>query len=221
MRQMYRCPCCSVPVAYGSHFCGYCGNQLYWQQQVPPYYQWSPPCYQQQPPHFQQQEWNYQQQQYYQQPYAQQLKKKRGNTLFIVLGSAIALIVLIGIFAGVPGGKSSSISPTDNKTPGVIEINVVQLYQEYNANQLVANAKYKGKILNVSGMVNDIDTGLTDTPYVMLGSGQLLSAVQCTFSKQDVSMLAQLSRGQSLRIQGKCDGVFITGVVLSSCVIQK
>jgi hypothetical protein len=224
MQQMYYCPRCSVPVAYGSRFCGYCGNQLYWQQQVPPYYQWQPPYYQQQPPHFQQQQWNYQQQQYYQQQYGftgQQLKGEKVNTWLIVLGSVIALLVLIAVVAGVSGGKSSSFSSTDKKIPSAIEMNAAQLYQEYNANQVAADAKYKGKILSVSGTVNDVGIDIIDTPYVMLGTEQLLSAVQCMFSKQDESMLAQLSKGQSLRIQGKCDGLGIISVMLSNCLIQK
>lgn len=222
MQQMYYCPRCSVPVEYGSRFCGYCGNQLYWQQ-VPPYYQWQPPYNQQQPPYFQQQQWNYQQQQYYQQRYGftgQQLKKTKGNTWLIVLGLVIALGVLIAVVAGVSGGKSSSFSSTDKKTPGAIEINAAQLYQEYNSNQVAADAKYKGKILSVSGTVNDIGD-IIDAPYVILGTQQIPLGIQCMFSKQDEPLLAQISKGQSLRIQGKCDGLSIVSVILSNCLIQK
>ena len=205
MQQMYYCPRCGVTIAYGSQFCRYCGNQLYWQQQVPPYYQWQPPYYQQQ-------------------RYGvagKQVEKKRGNTWLVVLGTIVAFMVVIGVIAGVSGGKSSTVLPATTKIPGAIEMNAVQLYQEYNANQVAADAKYKGKILSVSGTVNDVGIDIIDTPYVMLGTEQLLSAVQCMFSKQDESMLAQLSKGQSLRIQGKCDGLGIISVMLSNCLIQK
>ena len=123
MQQRFQCPRCNAPVAYGAKFCGYCGNQ-FWQQQVPPYNQSQPPYYQQQPtgyyqqqtsypyqqqpPPYQQQQWNYQQQQqqqqqqqYYQQQNVQQLNEKKDNKWFILLGSAIVLIVLIGVFMNI------------------------------------------------------------------------------------------------------------------------
>jgi hypothetical protein len=205
MQQMYYCPTCRALVYYGSRFCQYCGNQLYWQQQVPPYYQWQPPYYQQQ--------------QYG--VTGQQSERKRGNTWLVVLGSIVAFMVLISVIAGVSGGKSSSISPADKKTPGATEMNALQLYQEYNANKVTADAKYKGKIISVTGTIKDIGRDMEDGPYVTLGTEQVLSAVQCMFSKQDEPLLARLSKGQSLTIQGKCDGLAIISVILSNCLIQK
>lgn len=56
MQQMYQCPSCGRPVAFGTRFCGNCGTSFTWQQQMPP-----PPLYnqsgsyqQQAPPYYQQ-----------------------------------------------------------------------------------------------------------------------------------------------------------------------
>lgn len=64
MRQMYSCPNCRAPVAYGDRFCGNCGINLNWAaQQMPP--QSSPLSYgyqypNQQQPWGQQPEWHQQ-----------------------------------------------------------------------------------------------------------------------------------------------------------------
>src|SRR4030042_1385036 len=47
MQQLYQCPGCGAPIAFGNRFCGNCGKQLNWQtqqqRQSPPQYQ-CPAC---------------------------------------------------------------------------------------------------------------------------------------------------------------------------------
>ncbi len=50
----------------------------------------------------------------------------------------------------------------------VIEISATQLYEEYKANEVLADTKYKGRWLYDSGVVNEIGKDITDDPYVNL-----------------------------------------------------
>jgi hypothetical protein len=124
MENMYYCPQCGAPVAYGAHFCSNCGTTLdwtgqpippppppqsydyqypdeqgAWDQEQPPYGQ--QPGWDQPPPYDQPQDWGYPGQ------YGQQDMRGRGgggarkpgsSTPIIIL---IALIVIIGAVAGV------------------------------------------------------------------------------------------------------------------------
>ena len=211
MQQMYSCPNCNSPVAFGTRFCGNCGNQLTWQQQTPP-----PPIYQQ-PVNFQQQQYGRN---------GQQMKRKRGYTWLIVLCTIVVFIVLVSVIVGVSGGKPSTSLPTDIEIP-TIAINAEQLCQAYDVNEVAADAMYKDKILKVSGVVDKIGRDvLLDYPQVELHGaeyGVRRYVVQCTFSKQSEYLVAQLSQGQSVTIQGTCDGreKFMYIISLKNCTITE
>jgi hypothetical protein len=211
MQQRYQCPRCGTQVAFGTSFCGSCEAQLNWstQQQEPPYYQ-------QQPSRYQQQRYGYS---------GQQIKKKRINTWLIVLGSVFAFIVLISVIVGISGGGEPSSLPNGTEiTP--ITVNAEQLCQAYDANQVAADALYKNKILKVSGVVDDIGRDWLGYAEVELRGAEYSTrryTVQCTFSTQNEYLVTQLSKGQSVIIQGTCDGreMFLYAVSLKNCTIVK
>ncbi len=113
----------------------------------------------------------------------------------------------------------SSTTPSATPSPGAITITAAQLYAEYDANQEAANAKYRDKTIKVTGIVNEIGVDRVDTPYLVLTGGDGLFGVQCMFSTQDLAKLAQLSIGQSLTVQGICQG-FGIDVILKNCSIK-
>jgi len=211
MQQWYQCPNCGAQVALGVRFCGNCRTQLNWptQQQEPPYYQ-------QQPSHYQQQRYGYS---------GQQIKKKRSKTWLIVLGSVFACIVLISVIVGISGGGEPSSLPNGTEITPII-VNAEQLCKAYDANQIAADAMYKNKILKVSGVIEDIGRDLFDYPEVKLYGTEYSTrryTVQCIFSTQNEYLVTQLSKGQSVTIQGTCDGreMFLYAISLKNCTIVK
>lgn len=209
---MYYCPRCKSKIAFGTKLCADCGTPFNWQQFKPPAYSTQPPQYQQQVPPQYQQHYGHEEQ------YNRQQPKKRGMTLgLIVLLCCAGLIIFGGIIWSLSGGGSTTSSTTPS--PGAIIITAAQLYEEYDANQEAANAKYRDKIIKVTGIVNEIGINRVDTPYVVLTSGDELFGVQCMFSTKDEPELAQLSAGQSLTIQGICQGYGLD-VILKNCSIK-
>lgn len=102
-------------------------------------------------------------------------------------------------------------SPARHSAPEVIEISATDLYSAYEANQVAADQKYKGQLLEVTGVITSIGRDIFGTPYIVLGSGDEWEVwgVQCTFPSRYESWLAKLEKGQQVTVTGKCTGYFL------------
>jgi hypothetical protein len=144
------------------------------------------------------------------------------STLTIMLGVAggIALVSCLGIGGCIAligmGAKGIAEkqeqerqqSVEEKKTP--IVVSPSELLAEYKANEVAADLKYKGRWLRLQGEVDKIAKDIADRIYVTLKSGgrfELLS-VQCHFDDKFTAQAAQLTKGQTITVVGKCDGKF-------------
>lgn len=100
-----------------------------------------------------------------------------------------------------------------------IEVNASKLFSDYEANGVAADAKYKDKILKVTGIVNTIDKDITDNIYVTLKGDEMFGDIQCFFSEDYLEAAANLSKGQKITVTGKCDGKLMN-VMLKGCSIN-
>jgi hypothetical protein len=100
-----------------------------------------------------------------------------------------------------------------------ISITASQLYKEYEANGVAADQKYKGKVLSVSGVVNNIDRDILDKIYVTIKGDEYFGDIQCYFAESHVNAAAQLSKGQKITVKGKCDGKLVN-VKLDGCTMD-
>lgn len=91
-----------------------------------------------------------------------------------------------------------------------VVISAVQLYGQYEANEVEADNEYKGKVLAVTGVVGDIGKDIVDQAYVLLTSGDALGmfGVQCFFNESEEQNFGSLRTAQQLTIKGRCDGKF-------------
>jgi hypothetical protein len=132
-------------------------------------------------------------------------------SLLTILGLWLALTVLC--CAGGPNFES----PEPLTEPSIV-VTAPMLVSEYEANEIAADRKYKGRILQVSGTVDSIAKDILDTMYVTLDSGQEfgITSVQCFFDESAASSLSQLSKGLTITVVCHCDGKF-GNVLLKSC----
>ena len=101
-----------------------------------------------------------------------------------------------------------------------IAVSATDLMQAYEDNQIAADAKYKGKILIVKGTINKM--GGDNQPSVLLDTNNIAWGIQCVFPRESVSSLASLRTGQTIRIEGKCNGRrYNASVVLQDCSIVR
>jgi len=111
------------------------------------------------------------------------------------------------------------IAPISAYAQEPIQITAQQLYDEYEANEIAADQKYKGKIIEVSGKVNKISkSAFGDEPLITLDAG-VLSSIFCYFHESYESQLAKLVKGQSVIVQGVCVGIGFVDPKLEDCVL--
>jgi hypothetical protein len=139
---------------------------------------------------------------------------------------ALGVIVLAGIvFLGLfnDGGpfpifRPNSSPKSDLEAP-VISIDADALYAAYHANEVSADARYKGRIVIVTGAIREIGKDILDSPYVVVGGSGFLDGVQCIFSRGDDSPVGDVSKGQRVNIRGRVSGK-MGNVLLRECQFQ-
>ena len=107
--------------------------------------------------------------------------------------------------------------PIDSETKPVLKVTSKTLYKEYNSNEIAADDKYKGKIIQVRGTIRDIGKDIMDDAYISLIGDDFFGDVQCFFP--DKSYLLNLKKGQRVNVIGYCDGLFMN-IILQNCIIK-
>lgn len=113
--------------------------------------------------------------------------------IIILLSSAAIFVMAIGNF----GGSSRSGSASLAVTPPSESITADRLYEEFEANEVRAEGRYKGKRYRISGTVADIGTDILGSPYVILATAKGRQAVQCSFERDMKNRLALLDKGEA------------------------
>jgi hypothetical protein len=96
-----------------------------------------------------------------------------------------------------------------------------QLRDEYEANEIAGDMKYKGKLIAVLGYVDSIGRDIMDTIYVVLvGSPGDWSGVQCYFPEREAASVAQLREGDFVTIVGVCARNSLFNVLVDDCRLE-
>jgi len=139
----------------------------------------------------------------------------------------VLAVIVIFIIIGSSGSKNTtSNNSTQSAQNGAqqqaptIQVTAAELSADYKANQVAADTKYKGKIIQVTGTISNIGKDILDTPYVSLNTGDIITGVQCMFDKSDQSQLATLAKDTRITLQGKVKGELMN-VLLDNCSIVK
>lgn len=80
-----------------------------------------------------------------------------------------------------------------------------ELLRAYLANGIAADAKYRGKPVEIRGVVQEVGRDAGGEPYVALWADDPYRSVKLVFATAHEGMLAQLRRGES--IQRRCVGL--------------
>lgn len=141
-----------------------------------------------------------------------------------IISSILVLIILATAFgsggkkAGDTGSSSSSSTTANNAPAEVIKVTAAQLYSAYKANEISADSQYKGKLLEVSGSVNNVGKTF-NSPYVALKGDTYFGDIQCMLRDSEQSKAATLQKGQQVTVQGENIGLTLN-VTLSDCIIK-
>lgn len=130
---------------------------------------------------------------------------------------SIFLFIIIG-FGSLDEFENLDQSPkvTSDSNPSVT-ISASKLYKEYNENEIAADEKYKGKIIEVTGVIRDIGNDIMDNAYVTLVGNEYFGDIQCYFNEK--SVVAKLSKGKRITVIGSCSGLMIN-VQINNCIVR-
>jgi hypothetical protein len=120
---------------------------------------------------------------------------------------------------GVDQSLSDSIRDKPSRATEVVSrerIDSNQLVSLYKGNEVAADERFKGKVIEVEGNVTKIGKDVLDHPYVVLKANDVLRQVQCTFDNSKKAQLSSISVGDYLIVRGKCKGLMMN-VLIDSC----
>lgn len=93
-----------------------------------------------------------------------------------------------------------------------------ELYSYYNSNEVLADEKFRGKRIAVTGIAEEIGKDILDEPYVVLSGQGFLSDIQCYTSKEIAS---NLHKGNAITFIGVCNGRALgTNVIMKNCELE-
>lgn len=125
---------------------------------------------------------------------------------------------IIGILVGALVGYFMYNKPHRNiateKTDFTVSAN--ELFDAFDENEKEANAKYLDKVIEVSGVVIDVENNQEGNSVVTLeAENAMIGGVLCTL-KSGESLLSE----SKATLKCKCTG-FLTDVVLTNCTVLK
>ncbi|MDR3133077.1 MAG: OB-fold putative lipoprotein [Prevotellaceae bacterium] len=143
---------------------------------------------------------------------------KSKKFLHLVSGAVVLAFVFFAVASSDDKSTEKEISETD--LASAIHISASTLYEDYDANEISADQKYKGKVLVITGRIESIGKDITDNIYVALEGDGFINVVQCMFSDDHVSETSELRKGQSVKIKGRCSGQTLGSIIVRGCSLQ-
>lgn len=113
---------------------------------------------------------------------------------------------------GYEAPRAAQAEPAAEVPIQVVAVSAGELLTAYKENEVAADAKYKGKWVEVSGVVGSIKKGIMDSVYVTVeepGSRYTFQSVQCHLIESETAKAAALAKGSRIKIRGKVDGLMM------------
>ena len=103
-----------------------------------------------------------------------------------------------------------------------LSISATELINAYEENEVKADKMYKGKIVEVNGIVDGIDSDMDDKAVVRLSDGDEFSiyTVSCRIDDENQDKACELEKGQNVTIVGEADGEVIGMPFIKDCKIK-
>lgn len=145
--------------------------------------------------------------------------------LIKIVGIGFLCLIGLGIIAGIAGSGGSKNSSTDNAdkqeqkvAQEPTKIKASELADDFDSNQVAAEDKWKGKLVEFSSEITNItDTGLSFSKV----SSKDFSMTQISCRISDKQQLLTVKNGQTVTVRGTVGGQTIGVIDVSSCEIVK
>lgn len=158
--------------------------------------------------------------------------RKKAKKYAVWMAASFVLFIIFAIIAGSnietkkqPQAAQSTVAEQTVEAPKPETINIkvtaLQLSKAYNANEVAADRKYKGKEMLVYGIIAGIDKDFMNDIIVNLNSGNSFLPVRAHLEDEQDDKAASLAKGGEIIVQCNGGGFIIGSVVLNKCVIKE
>ena len=139
--------------------------------------------------------------------------KANKQFLFIIL-TMVVIGVVYCFFT--PNFPSSHINL--EKVPSEIAIHATDLVTAFSTNEKTSNTKYVGKIIEVTGFVQEI-TFLNNRNSVLLRTKNEQFGIICDLHNSQIEKVKKIAIHQKIKVKGICKG-FLNDVILLNCTLD-
>ena len=142
-------------------------------------------------------------------------------------GLAVGIGVIWYLASGsysTPSSLSSLASATsatqtkDSRPP--VAVSALQLYLDYQANEVSADNLYKGRRLAVSDALTGISKDFTNEIYLTLRTPDEFMNVRADLQPSEVQKASQLKKGSLITVACEGNGMIVGTPMLKDCVVR-
>ena len=103
----------------------------------------------------------------------------------------------------------------------VINVTADELLAAYKENELAGDKQFKGKTLLVTGVLDSIQSGIGDSPFLLLKAGDEFefNMPQAHFNASETDSLVALKKGARIQIQCVSEGEMMGSPMLKDCKV--
>lgn len=96
-----------------------------------------------------------------------------------------------------------------------------QVASSYDENTVAADILFKGKRVEVTGQITDINTDYFGNPYLVMGGTNKFLGPQFKFDRSAMSDMASLKKGESVKVNCTGKGDVLNTPIFEDCAISK
>lgn len=126
----------------------------------------------------------------------------------------LIILLLLAIGGGVGYYMFTKKVPTLENQKADFELTANQLFDEFDADENAALAKYENKVIDVTGNVVSVKENEGTWNIILEAENAMAGGINCSFSKDPGKLT------DSHTIRGRCQG-FLMDVVLNNCTTVK
>ena len=159
------------------------------------------------------------------------LRKGHSTLAKIISFGYLALTIIIALAmpsleetnSAIPETSYSEEATSDISEPTeqIMEVNIHDILSAYQNNEVGADNKYKGHLVQVTGLIAEVKKDIMDNLYVTLGTGEEfeIPQVQAFFDDSMNNQLGELQKGRQLTVICRIDGLMMN-VLAQDCIIK-
>ncbi len=100
----------------------------------------------------------------------------------------------------------------------VVKVTAKGVAKKYADNEVAADQEYKGKIVLLEGIVQDIQSGIGDDPFLVFKGVNMFMGPHAKFKRPDIQRIAAIRKGEKQRLVCVAAGEAIGNAFFRDCV---